>query len=64
MARRTYIPTIIAVTKRLCQVIVLATPIIKKTYPDNSALQLALDAANVACAALNEQAQIVREIGD
>lgn len=64
MAKRTYIPTIIAVTKRLCQVIVLATPIIKKAYPSNTTLHLALESANIACGALNEQASLVREIGD
>lgn len=64
MAKRTYIPTLIAVTKRLCQVIALATPIIQRAYPENVLLQQALTTANVACAELNKQALEVREYGD
>lgn len=64
MAKRTYIPLIIAVTKRLCQVINTATPTIQRLYPSNGTLLAALTAANTACSLLNAEANAVREFGD
>lgn len=64
MARRTYLPTIIGLTEKLCQVILRATPIIQVLFPTNVALQTALSAANTACAVLAEEARKERAVGD
>jgi len=40
------------------------TPILLVQYPENSALQAALAAANAACSALSAQLALVREMGD
>lgn len=39
----------------MCRLVVLFTPIIQNTYPNNAALQAALAAANVACEELRKQ---------
>lgn len=45
----------------ICKYVPLFTPIIKKTFPDNTALHDALEAANLACgvlvAAIDNQAE-------
>lgn len=64
MAARTYLPIIIQLTKKLCQIILLATPVIQRLYPDNTTLQNALSTANSACALLNSEALLQRPTGD
>jgi hypothetical protein len=64
MARRTGVPTIQGVAKELCRLVTKFTPVIAAAYPSNSALLLALDAANAACAALVLELETVREYGD
>lgn len=64
MARVTYLPTLIKLTRGLCQAIFVATPIIRRLYPTNVALLAALEAANIACQALFEEAEAQNTIGD
>lgn len=64
MARVTYLPTLIKLTKRLCGVIFVATPIIRRIYPGNVALIAALEAANTACQVLFDEAESQEGVGD
>lgn len=64
MARRTGVPAMMVVARRLCTLIVKFTPIIQQLYPTNSALMAALAAANAACSALHVELAAVREFGD
>lgn len=47
----------------LCKYIVLFTPIIRRTYPNATVLLAALEAANIACAALSAAIDQVAEQG-
>jgi hypothetical protein len=53
-----------AVARRLCQLITDFTPIITQVYGSNAALLAALAAANAACSALHVELAEVREYGD
>jgi len=64
MAKVTYVPSLLQAAKLLCGLTARATPTITKYYGENAALMAALSAANVACAALIVQLQLVREYGD
>ena len=64
MARRTGVPTLMDIASRMCKLIVAFAPIIRRVYPDSTALHLALDSALVACQALHEELETVREYGD
>lgn len=64
MARRTGIPALMEVARRMCQLITNFTPVIVQLYGNNTALMAALSAANAACAALHEELAQVREYGD
>ena len=59
MAQRTGLWTIRQIGLRLCRYIALFTPTIAAAYPNNSALQAALAAANAACQVLVEEANEV-----
>lgn len=64
MAKRTYVPTLAGVARKLCLYITLGTPVILRIYPEATNLHTALQAANTACAALHEELEKVREYGD
>jgi len=64
MARRTGVPALMFVARRLCQLIGDFTPIITQLYGSNAALLAALAAANAACATLHAELAQVREYGD
>jgi len=64
VASRTYVPSLLLVSIKLCRLISRATPIITVLYPNNSALLAALAAANAACSELSAQLALVREYGD
>ena len=64
MAKRTGVPTMLQVAKRLCELIVKFGPLIGTLYPSNTALQAALAAANAACGTLATELEAVREYGD
>ncbi len=64
MARRTGVPSLMFVARRMCDLITRFTPIIIQLYPSNAALQAALSAANAACMVLHEQLAMVRQYGD
>lgn len=64
MAARTGVPTLIAVARRMCDLITRYGFIITELYPSNTALAAALAAANSACAALHDELVPVREVGD
>jgi len=63
MSRRTGVPSLITVAKRMCDLITRFSPIIQRLYPENTALHAALAAANSACAVLHLQLEEVREYG-
>jgi len=63
MAKRTGVPSLMEVARRLCLLIVKFTPVITATYPTNTTLHAALAAANAACNALHEELSTVREYG-
>lgn len=62
MTRRTGVPSLLQVAKRLCSLITTFTPVLTKLYADNEALLAALAAANAACAALEVQLSAVRDV--
>lgn len=64
MARRTGVPSLMIVARKMCDLIVRFTPTIQQLYPSNSALLAALAAANAACAVLHMELAEVRETGD
>lgn len=64
MARRTGVPALMGVARRMCLLITKFTPIIVQLYGGNVALLTALAAANAACSALHEELAAVREYGD
>lgn len=64
MTRRTGVPALMEVARRLCLLITKFTPVIVQLYPSNAALLAALSAANAACSALHEELANVREYGD
>jgi hypothetical protein len=64
MARRTGVPAMHRVAKRLCFLLFVFGPIIRRTYPGNAALLAALTAAEVACHGLGEELFAVLEFGD
>lgn len=64
MATRTGVPAILKIALEMCRLIGKFTPIITKLYPNNADLLAALAAANVACAALAAELELVREFGD
>lgn len=64
MARRTGVPTLLALAKKMCQFLARYTVVIQTLYPGNQALQAALTAANAACAVLATELELVREYGD
>jgi len=64
MAKRTGVPTMLKVAKRLCQLVASYGSIITALYPTNVALAAALAAANAACGELATELEKVREYGD
>jgi hypothetical protein len=64
MSHRTGVPSLIWVARRLCLLVVQFTPVIQRTYPENTALLAALAAANAACSVLGTELEAVREYGD
>lgn len=63
MARRTGVPTILLVAKEMCRLLAKFTPVIVALYPENTALNAALAAANSACAVLATELEQVRDYG-
>jgi hypothetical protein len=51
------------VSRELCRLIVAFEPTIRRLYPNNAALHLALDAAMLACQELHRQVDLQSEIG-
>jgi hypothetical protein len=64
MAKRTGVPTIHNLAKRMCRKLAQFSPIIKALYPDDLTLIAALTAAEIACSELAYQVGQVREYGD
>jgi hypothetical protein len=63
VAKRTGVPSLMVVARRMCLLITNFTPVITRLYPNNTALLTALAAANAACAALHAELSEVREYG-
>lgn len=64
MARRTGLRTIRELAYKMCRLVAVFTPIIKRVYPDSTALHTALDSANAACSLLVAEADAVLPVGD
>jgi len=63
MTKRTGVPAMMEVAKRLCNLVVKFTPVIERLYGENEDLMAALAAANAACATLHAELAEVREYG-
>ena len=63
MTRRTGVPSLISVAREMCRLILVFSPIIRRAYPSNTALHVALEAANAACDVLRQELEEVREFG-
>nr|CRY96455.1 hypothetical protein [uncultured prokaryote] len=63
MTSRTGMPAITKVAREMCRLIVKFTPIIRVVTDNSSPVLLALEAANAACAALDEALQDYIEEG-
>lgn len=63
MTRRTGVPALMEVARRMCNLITKFTPVITQLFPGNAELLAALAAANTACAALHAALAEVREYG-
>jgi hypothetical protein len=61
---KTGIPTLLKISLLMCSALGKFAPTIYRLYPDNTALQVALAAAQTACAELNRVLEQVREYGD
>jgi len=55
-AKRTGLTSIRDLAQKLCRLVSVFTPIIRRVFPDSPELHIALDAANAACAALVAEA--------
>lgn len=64
MARKTYVPTLLSLSVKLCRYIARATPIMTQLYGSNATLMAALAAANAACNELSQELAAVRDYGD
>lgn len=62
--RRTGLTAIRDLAQSLCRLVAVFTPIIKRVYPDATALHTALEVANAACAVLVAEAEAVLPVGD
>lgn len=62
--QRTGLRTLRNIAQRSCRLLALFTPIIRRVYPTATALHIALDALNVACAAVVLEADAVLPVGD
>lgn len=62
--RRTGLTSIRGIAFTLCGIVTRSTPIIKTVYPNSPALYAALEAANVACSVLVDEADATLPIGD
>lgn len=64
MARRTGVSSLQKVARNMCRLILAFSPIIRRIYPSNTALHVALDTAMAACGVLEQELELVREYGD
>jgi len=64
MARRTGIPTLMALGERLCKFIVAFTPTIRAVTNNDVAVMTALATALAACEVLNQELENYRDSGD
>lgn len=62
--RRTGLTNIRFIAEKLCKAVALSDPLIRRIYPDNTALHTALDAANIACQVLVAEANAQLPVGD
>jgi len=61
---KTGVPTLMTISLLLCRALGKFAPTLYRLYPDNTALLVALAAAQTACAELNRVLEQVREYGD
>jgi hypothetical protein len=63
MARRTGVYSLRKVAHEMCRLITKFTPVIIAVFPESTALHAALEAANSACALLDQELAEVQEVG-
>ena len=63
MTKRTGVPALMEVARRLCILVTKFTPVLTTLYGGNADLMAALAAANAACSTLHEELSAVREYG-
>lgn len=63
MTKVTYIPSLDDAAHKMCALLTRASPTIQRLYPNNAALQAALQAALAACATLGEETAKERDYG-
>ena len=63
MAKRTGVYSLRKVAILMCRLLLKFEPVIRSTWPSNTALQAALTAASAACHTLRIELDAVREIG-
>lgn len=63
MAKRTGVPSLLWVAKKMCYFLAKYQSVIVALYPTNDALIAALAAANAACSTLATELELVREYG-
>jgi hypothetical protein len=64
MTQRTGVPTLINTASKMCKIILLFSPTIRRIYPDAVVLHLALETAMAACGELEKELEKVRAYGD
>lgn len=62
--RKTGVPTMLSLARRLCDLIDRFSPVIRLIYPENTAVIAALEAARTSCALLQTELTEIREFGD
>lgn len=62
-SRRNGVWTLEQISRKMCKYILQFTPLIRKAYPENTAILVALEAANVACMALEAELASLHEGG-
>lgn len=61
--RRLGVWTLHKLSRQMCKYVVQFTPLIRNAFPENTAVLVALEAANVACAALEAELEPLLEQG-
>lgn len=64
MTQKTGQTALQGLAKEMCKLILRWFPVMKRVYPENVALHLAIESADIACKALFEELEGVKNYGD